>query len=143
MRLLCVGRHRYLSEHICRFFRAIGAEARPAVGLAAALEAARHDPPDVVVCDYDLLASGPIRQWEREPAVASIPLVAVSLTRRPDEAYLLDVSPIAGFLYLPTLGREDAARLLELAQRGRGVVPRGPTPGSIAELMAERPTPAR
>jgi hypothetical protein len=140
MRLLCVGRHLFLSEHFCRLFRPLGVDAEPVVGLDAALALARQSPPDAVVCDYDLLATSSIEAWEREAGLRRVPLVAVSMTRRPDAEHLLDINAIAGFFYLPTLSREDAARLMELVQRGRGIVPRGPLPGSVS---GPRPTPTR
>ncbi len=66
---------------------------------------------------------------------SGIPLIAVSLTRHPGDAHLLDTNGIAGFLYLPTLEREDAQRLLSAVRRKRGrvnppnVLPwPGPTP---------------
>ena len=34
MRMLCVARHRFLSEHLCRYFEALGMDAVPCVGLA-------------------------------------------------------------------------------------------------------------
>ena len=37
-----------------------------------------------------------------------MPVIAVSLTRRPHEAHLLDVNGIGGFLYLPLLDRNAA-----------------------------------
>jgi len=68
--------------------------------------------PDAVICDYDLLATISLTEWERDPTLSDVPVIAVSLTRHPGEAHLLDVNGIAGFLYLPTLDREDARRLL-------------------------------
>ena len=109
MRALCVGRHRYLSDHIARFFDdVVGLDTVGVVGLDAALAASRRERPDVVICDYDLLATGPLRGWERDPVLSRTPVLAVSMTRRPHEGHLLDVNGIAGFLYLPTLTREGA-----------------------------------
>ena len=68
--------------------------------------------PDVVVCEYDLLATFPLDVWERDSALSRTPMVAVSLTRRPNEMHLLDVNGIAGFLYLPTLRADDARHIL-------------------------------
>lgn len=112
MKALCVGRHRYLSEHFGRFFRDLGVDARGVVGLAAAVNAARDQAPDVVFCDYDLLATTPLDPWEHDPLLSHVPVIAVSLTRRADEVHLLDVNNIAGFFYLPRLTEEDARRLL-------------------------------
>jgi CheY-like chemotaxis protein len=112
-----VGRHRYLSEHLGAVFRDFGLETLCAVGLDDALAAARPVPPDVVLCDYDLLATGSLERWERDDFLARCPVVAVSLTRRPAEQHLLDVNGIAGFLYLPTLTRENALKALAGARR--------------------------
>ena len=108
MRALCVGRHRFLSDHIARFFDGVGLETMGVVGLEAALAAARRERPDVVICDYDLLATGPLAGWERDSVLSHTPVLAVSMTRRPHEGHLLDVNSIAGFLYLPTLTHEAA-----------------------------------
>ena len=122
MRLLCVGRHAVLSEHLASLFRSFGGETAPAVGLADAMDVARVFAPDAVVCDYDLLATVSLTTWECDAALSRVPIVAVSLTRRPEEVHLLDVNNVAGFLYLPALERADGQRLL--AALGR----RGPTP---------------
>ena len=121
MRLLCVGRHAYLAEHIASRFRAHGAEAYPVVGLEPAARQACADAPDVVLCEYDLLATNPLGAWERDPVLSRVPVVAVSLTRRPHEACAFDVNGIAGFLYLPTLDHEAALGMLSaLAARATG-----------------------
>lgn len=117
VRLLCVGRHRFLADHLSEFFRDAGVEAACAVGVAEAIQQARALSPDVVVCDYDLLATIPLRSWERDPVLSHTPVVAVSLTRRPDEVHLLDINGIAGFLYLPALDRADALRVVHAAAR--------------------------
>src|SRR5690348_9225067 len=119
MRVLCVGRHPYLSAHLCRFFDSLGVGTRPVVGLDEAIEAAAQYEPDAVVCDYDLLATIPLDGWERDPLLSRLPVIAVSLTRRPEEVHLLDVNGIAGFLYLPTLERERAAQVLGAAASWR------------------------
>jgi hypothetical protein len=112
MRVLCVGRHRYLSEHLCRFFECLGLDTIPCVGIREAANLVRVHEPDAVICDYDLLATISLADWERDPTMSGVPMIAVSLTRHPWEPHLLDVNGIAGFLYLPTLDREDARRLL-------------------------------
>jgi len=112
MKVLCVGRHPFLSEHLCRFFEPLGVDAIPCVGIREAAALAPAHEPDAIICDYDLLATMSLAEWEQEPAVAAVPVIAVSLTRHPGEAHLLDINGIAGFLYLPTLDREDARRLL-------------------------------
>lgn len=117
VRLLCVGRHRYLADHLSEFFRDADVDAACAVGVAEAIEQARALSPDVVVCDYDLLATIPLRSWERDPVLSRTPVVAVSLTRRPDEVHLLDINGISGFLYLPALDRADALRVVQAAAR--------------------------
>jgi hypothetical protein len=117
MRVLCVGRHRYLSEHFCTFFRELGADTAPAVGMEGALAVARTYEPTVLVCDYELLATASLSDWERDPTIGHLAVIAVSLARRPGEAHLLDVNGIAGVLYLPTLDPEDGRRMLEAAER--------------------------
>lgn len=112
MRALCVGRHRYLSDHYGLFFSAFGLQTSAAVGLDAAVQMARRERPDVVLCDYELLSTLPLDAWEREAPLACIPVIAVSLTRRPAEANLLDVNGIAGFVYLPVLTQEGFLQLL-------------------------------
>jgi CheY-like chemotaxis protein len=118
MRVLCVGRHPFLSAHLCRFFDALGVTTRPAVGLEEAIEVAAEHRPDAVICDYDLLATIPLDGWERDPLLSRLPVIAVSLTRRPNEVHVLDVNGIAGFLYLPTLQRERALHVLGAASSG-------------------------
>jgi len=119
MRVLCVGSHPYLSAHLSRFFDGLGVSSHPVVGLDEAIEAAPEYEPDAVVCDYDLLATIPLDGWERDPLLSRLPVIAVSLTRRPEEVHLLDVNGIAGFLYLPTLERERALQMLSAAASWR------------------------
>lgn len=114
-RALCVGRHRYLSEHVGSFFRAYGLETECVVGLEQARLAAMERMPDLVLCDYDLLATASLTGFEQDEQLSRVPVIAVSLTRRPTEVHLLDVNGIAGFLYLPTLDRETARRALGLS----------------------------
>lgn len=121
MRVLCIGRHQYLSEHLCRFFQRLGVETIPCVGTAEALETIRIENPDAVICDYDLLTTIPLSGWEQDPVLSQVPIIAVSLTRNPGEAHLIDTNGIAGFLYLPTLELEDAYRVLAAARRRGGV----------------------
>jgi hypothetical protein len=122
MRVLCVGRHPFLSEHLGRFFETLEVKTIPCVGMLEAEVVARRRSPDAVICDFDLLATISLAKWETDPILARIPLIAVSLTRHPGEAHLLDINGIAGFLYLPTLDRDDALRLLQAARRERGGV---------------------
>ena len=112
MRALCIGRHPFLSEHLCRFFESLGVESIPCVGIKEAANLVPAHEPDAIICDYDLLATMSLGDWEQDPTLSHVPVIAVSLTRHPGEAHLLDINGIAGFLYLPTLDREDARRLL-------------------------------
>jgi hypothetical protein len=86
-----------------------------AVGLESAANGTAECTPDVVICDYDLLASVPLEEWEHDRLLSRTPVVAVSLTRNAEELHLLDVNGIAGFLYLPTLDQSAALRILYAA----------------------------
>ena len=122
MRVLCVGRHAFLSEHLCRVFGKAGGECLPVVGTAMALSAAVEFEPHVVVCDCDLITPALLDSWARERALGKIPVLAVSLTRRPAESTPLDVSDLAAVVYLPSLQSDQAAALLESLCHTRGVV---------------------
>jgi DNA-binding NarL/FixJ family response regulator len=115
LRALCIARHCFLSEHIARYFARMGVITTEAVGLDAAVEAAGAARPDVVICDYDLLATIPLETWERDALLSNTPVIAVSLTRHSQELHLLDVNGIAGFLYLPTLETAPALKILHAA----------------------------
>jgi hypothetical protein len=123
MRLLCVGRHAYLSEHLCRYFRELGADCTAAVGATEALGLATGYEPHAIVCDCDLITPGLLDEWADEPSVADVPLLAVSLTRRPEELPPVELLGVAGVLYLPALERSQVLSLLAGAHRRRGVVP--------------------
>lgn len=123
MRLLCVGRHAYLSEHLCRYFRELGADCAPVVGATDAVSFASHYEPHVIVCDCDLISPALLDEWAVEPSVADVPLLAVSLTRRPEELPPVELLGVAGVLYLPALERSTVLALLAGAHRRRGVVP--------------------
>lgn len=123
LKALCVGRHRFLSDHLGLYFGGIGLQTECVVGLDEALVAVKSSSPDVVICDYDLLATIPIESWEHEPAFARVPVIAVSLTRRPEEMHVLDVNGIGGFLYLPTLDPKAALRVLEMTRRAAEYTP--------------------
>src|SRR2546423_8661305 len=138
MRVLCVARHPFLSAHLGRFFDALGVNTRAVVGLDDAIEAAAAYQPDAVVCEYDLLATIPLDAWERDPLLSRLPVIAVSLTRRPEEVHLLDVNGIAGFLYLPTLKRERALQMVSAAASWRRAGVTAPT-----SLPWPAPRPAR
>lgn len=115
LRALCIARHCFLSEHIARYFARMGIVTTEAVGLDAAVVAAGAASPDVVICDYDLLATIPLEKWERDALLSNTPVIAVSLTRHSQELHLLDVNGIAGFLYLPTLETAPALKILHAA----------------------------
>jgi DNA-binding NarL/FixJ family response regulator len=115
LRALCIARHCFLSEHLARYFREMGVVTTEAVGLESAVSAAGEASPDVVICDYDLLASIPLEKWEHDGLLSKTPVIAVSLTRHAEELHLLDVNGIAGFLYLPTLEQAPALRILRAA----------------------------
>jgi hypothetical protein len=86
-----------------------------AVGLDSAVDVAGKSSPDVVICDYDLLATIPLEKWERDELLSNTPVIAVSLTRHSQELHLLDINGIAGFLYLPTLETVPALKILHAA----------------------------
>ncbi|MEO8194938.1 MAG: hypothetical protein ABI681_13890 [Gemmatimonadales bacterium] len=115
LRTLCVGRHPYLSDHIARFFTELGVNAQDVVGLDQAVMAAREFDPEIVICEYELLATIPLDALETDELLSRRPVIAVSLTRRPHEAHLMDVNGIGGFLYLPLLDRDAAMRLISAA----------------------------
>jgi hypothetical protein len=121
MRVLCVGRHAYLSEHFCRFFADLGAECLGTVGVVDVPRVAAGFEPHLVVSDCDLLSTSLLDEWSRERSLAEVPVLAVSLTRRPEEAFPEVVSGVVGVVYLPVLEREQALALLEGAYRPRGV----------------------
>jgi hypothetical protein len=120
MRAVCIARHRFLSDHISSVFREIGVDCVPVVGFQDGMSATRAHVPEIVICDYDLLVAAPLREWEGDPELAEVPIVAVSLTRRPEEAHLVDANGIAGFLYLPGIQGESMARVIRAAT-GRSV----------------------
>lgn len=136
MRVLCVGRHPFLSEHLGRFFENLGVDCTPCVGLAEAMARVPTHDPDAVICDYDLLATMSLTSWESDPALVAVPVIAVSLTRHPGEAHLMDVNGIAGFLYLPTLEPEDAKRVLAAALRKRARID---PPSNVLQWPATTP----
>jgi hypothetical protein len=71
-----------------------------------------------VICEYELLATLSLERWEQDELLSRMPVIAVSLTRRPHEAHLLDINGIGGFLYLPLLDREAATRIISAAAAG-------------------------
>lgn len=121
MRVLCVGRHAFLSEHLCRVFRDAGAECEPAVGAADALRRAAALEPHVMVCDCDLITPALLDSWATEPALGHVPVLAVSLTRRPEGSTPADLRGQAAVLYLPSIEREQIAAVLAGLHRPLGV----------------------
>ena len=121
MRLLCVGRHEILSEHLCRYFADLGAQCEGAVGAAAALSLAENFEPHLVVAEFDLLTPAVQESWSQADGLREVPVIAVSLTRRPEECLPPDLCGLAGVFFLPALERSDALALLDLARRPRGV----------------------
>jgi len=115
LRALCIARHSYLSEHLARYFAEMGIATTNAVGLDSAVRIAGEISPDVVICDYDVLATVSLEMWEHDLLLSNTPVIAVSLTRHAEELHLLDVNGIAGFLYLPTLEQAPALRILHAA----------------------------
>jgi hypothetical protein len=120
MRVLCVGRHAFLSEHLCRVFGEAGAECAQAIGAAAAAPVATRFEPQVLVCDHALLDAALLEGWAREPALAGVPILAVSLTPLPDDV-MPDVDGPAAVIYLPSLDRSQIATLLAGSHRAPGV----------------------
>jgi hypothetical protein len=123
MRLLCVGRHAYLSEHLCRYFRDLGADCAAAVGANDVARVAAIYEPHVVVCDCELISPTLLTEWAADPNLSEVPLIAVSLTRRHEELPPVDLLGVAGVLYLPALEKDQVRALLAGAHRPRGVRP--------------------
>jgi CheY-like chemotaxis protein len=126
MRAVCIARHRFLSEHYATFFEALAVDGVSAVGFDEGMRLTRAGRPDIVLCDYDLLVAAPLAQWAADPVLADIPIVAVSLTRRQEEAMLTGKSGVVGYLYLPTLHADDARHILRAATAGRSSAVRPP-----------------
>jgi len=124
MRVLCVGRHAFLSEHLCRVFGAVGALCEPIIGSASVPGAAARFEPDVVVCEGDLLTQIVLEGWAREAALRDVPVLAVSMTPRADDVLSADLgaSAPAAAVYLPSLDRAQISTLLASLRRPRGVV---------------------
>ena len=136
LRALCVGRHEFLANHFAHFFSQLGIDTQAVVGLSQAPQAAREFRPDVVISDYDLLATLPLEAWERDELLSTCPVIAVSLTRRPTEAHLLDVNGIAGFFYLPQMNPSSALRQIAAAAEASRTkyVPSPPTTSPLATI---------
>jgi hypothetical protein len=101
------------------------------VGIGDAIGAADAFEPHLVIAECDLLVPAALDDWSASSGLRDVPVLAVSLTRRPEECLPADVSGLAGVIFLPTLERKDALSLLELARRPRGVeIPPGATMGA-------------
>ena len=134
LRALCVGRHPFLAEHFARFFANLGIETSQATGLDEALTVSRASSPQVVICEYEILATLSLDGWERDELLSRMPVIAVSLSRRPQEAHVLDVNGIGGFLYLPALNRDAALKIISAAAAGtRAQYIPGPLGGAVLE----------
>ena len=136
VRALCVGRHEYISDHLARYFASLDIETRHSVGLDQALLESRDFAPDVVIAEYELLATLPLDAWEKDGLLSRTAVIAVSLTRRSQEAHLLDVNGIAGFLYLPLLERETATKIIAAAAASsrKGYVPASAAMSPIGDV---------
>lgn len=115
LRALCVARHIFIAEHLTRFFATLGIETRAAVGLEQAAECSRNFNPDVVISEYELLSTLSLEAWERDQLLSRCPVIAVSLTLKPQASQLSDGTGFGGFLYLPSLHPEAAMRLISAA----------------------------
>lgn len=114
-RALCVGRHPILADHFSRFFSELGIETKSACGVGDAVHAAREFAAEVMICEYEFLATVSIESWEADELLSRLPIIAVSLTRRSHEANLMDLNGIGGFLYLPILDRDIALQVITAA----------------------------
>jgi hypothetical protein len=123
MRVLCVGRHAFLSEHLCRVFGDAGALCEPVVGTNAVPQAAGRFEPQVIICEGDLLTSAVLESWAGERSLADVPVLAVTLTPRPDDMMPAELSSPdpAAVIYLPSLDRAQVAALLASTRSPRGV----------------------
>ena len=139
LRALCVGRHPYLSDHFARYFSSLGVDTRDAVGLESALYTSRQFDPDVVICEYEILATLSIEALEQDELLSRKPIIAVSMTRRPHEAHLLDVNGIGGFLYLPLLDGSSALKVVSAAATGSRM---RYVPAPVTTLAVEEAQPA-
>lgn len=122
MRVLCVARHPFLSDHLGRYFLTLGVDTVPWVGLGQAADLPSPQGIDAVICDYELLAPLSPDAWSTHPLLSSFPVIAVSFTRHPGDAHLRGSPGLAAFFYLPTL-EPDVARATFAAisrRRARG-----------------------
>lgn len=121
MRLVCVSRHQFLSEHLCRIFGDLGVQCEPIVGVADACATAERFEPHLVVVEDSLLSPAVLDGWAASAAMRDVPVLAVSLTRRPEEGLAVSPNGVAGVIYLPALDRDAVLALMECARRPMGV----------------------
>ena len=81
------------------------------MGIHDTVRAAWSMRPNALICDYDLLSTQSLAEWERDSVLSRTPVIGVSLTRRPEEVNPLDVNGIGGFIYLPQLTPERVREL--------------------------------
>lgn len=121
--MVCISRHQYLSEHLCRVFGELGVQCEPVVGVAAAGDLAERFEPHLMVVEDALLSPAVLDDWAAMHVMRDVPVLAVSLTRRPEDGVSVAMHGIAGVIYLPALDRDAALALIECARRPTGVVP--------------------
>ncbi len=121
MRVLCISRHEFLSEHLCRYFSGLGAVCEGAVGSAAADSAAAHFEPHLIIAESELLNLQVLDEWSQARSLREVPVLAVSLTRRAEEHVSAELCGVAGVIYLPKLTHAQAKTLLAVIQKPRGV----------------------
>lgn len=132
--MVCVARHQFLSEHLCRIFGELGVQCEPVVGVAAAGAAAERFEPHLLVVEDSLLIPSVLDDWETLSVMRDVPVLAVSFTRRPEESMAVSPSGISGVIYLPSLERDAAIALMECARRPRGVA--APVEGDASVFRA-------
>ena len=133
MRLVCVARHQFLSEHLCRIFGDLGVQCEPVVGVAAVGVIAERFEPHLVVVEDGLLTPSVLDEWATSSTTRDVPVLAVSLTRRPEEGASVSPGGVAGVVYLPALDRDAVVALMECARRPTGV-------GAPAQRLVVAPT---
>lgn len=139
MRVLCVGRHQYISEHLCRIFRDAGADCMPAVGMDAVPREAAAFEPHLLVVQSVLLNPTRLDAWSRDCALRDVPVLAVSLSRRTEECRPPEQSGVAGVVYLPGLSVDAARALIAGARRPRGAdVPASANLSAVRQAVAAR-----
>lgn len=128
MRVMCIGRHQFLSDHLCRFFGDAGASCQSLVGAAEASATARAFAPQAIIIESLLLSSTLLGSWARDHVLCDIPVLAVSLGNRVDDVLSIEPAGIAGIVYLPRLSKHDAYILLAnlCSPHGLGIPQYGP-----------------